>query len=86
LQSFLCKYIKHVAWINQRNITEEKLDKAINRLINSYNCFSLPKYWRSSKRVSIDGTKLDLYERNRISDINIRRTIQESTNKREAFN
>lgn len=30
---------KQVAWINQRHITEEKLDKAINRVINSYNCF-----------------------------------------------
>lgn len=30
---------KQVAWINKRHITEEKLDKAIARVINAYNCF-----------------------------------------------
>jgi TnpA family transposase len=63
---------KQVAWINQRHITEEKLDKAINRVINAYNCFSLPKYWGTGERASADGTKWDLYEKNLISEYHIR--------------
>lgn len=63
---------KQVAWINQRHITEEKLDKAINRIINAYNCFTLPKYWGTGERASADGTKWDLYEKNLVSEYHIR--------------
>ncbi|WP_053956400.1 Tn3 family transposase [Inediibacterium massiliense] len=63
---------KQVAWINQKHITEEKLDKANNRIINAYNCFSLPKYWGTGERASADGTKWDLYEKNLVSEYHIR--------------
>ena len=36
---------KQVAWLNLRHITEERLDKAIVKVINAYNQFALPKYW-----------------------------------------
>jgi TnpA family transposase len=58
--------------VPQRHITEEKLDKAINKVINAYNCFSLPKYWGTGERASADGTKWDLYEKNLISEYHIR--------------
>jgi len=63
---------KQVAWINNRHITEEKIELAIKDIINAYNCFSLPKFWGSGKRVSADGTKWDLYEQNLLSEYHIR--------------
>ena len=63
---------KQVAWINSRHITEEKIELAIKHIINAYNCFSLPKFWGSGKRVSTDGTKWDLYEQNLLSEYHIR--------------
>lgn len=32
---------KQVAWLNLRRVTEERLDKAIVKVINAYNPFSL---------------------------------------------
>lgn len=63
---------KQVSWINNRHITEEKIELAIKDIINAYNCFSLPKFWGSGKRVSADGTKWDLYEQNLLSEYHIR--------------
>jgi len=63
---------KQVSWINIRHITEEKIELAIKDIINAYNCFPLPKFWGSGKRVSADGTKWDLYEQNLLSEYHIR--------------
>ena len=63
---------KQVSWINNRHIIEEKIELAIKDIINAYNCFSLPKFWGSGKRVSADGTKWDLYEQNLLSEYHIR--------------
>jgi TnpA family transposase len=61
-----------IAWVNQRHISEDKIDQAIRHLINSYNHFRLPKYWGTGKRASADGTKWDLYEQNLLSEYHIR--------------
>ncbi|WP_018441893.1 Tn3 family transposase [Trinickia symbiotica] len=63
---------KQVAWLNLRHVTEERLDKAIVKVINAYNQFSLPKFWGSGSRVSADGTKWNLYEQNLLSEYHIR--------------
>ncbi|MFP4896618.1 Tn3 family transposase [Paraburkholderia sp. EG304] len=63
---------KQVAWLNLRYVTEERLDKAIVRVINAYNQFALPKFWGSGKQVSADGTKWNLYEQNLLSEYHIR--------------
>ena len=63
---------RQVAWVNDRHISEEKIDSAITHIINAYNCFSLPKFWGSGKRASADGTKWDLYEQNLLSEYHIR--------------
>ncbi|WP_444634001.1 Tn3 family transposase [Cupriavidus oxalaticus] len=63
---------KQVAWLNLRHVTEERLDKAIVRVINAYNQFALPKFWGSGSRVSADGTKWNLYEQNLLSEYHIR--------------
>lgn len=63
---------RQVAWVNQRHITEENLDKAITGIINAYNRFSLPKFWGTGKRASADGTKWDIYEQNLLAEYHIR--------------
>lgn len=63
---------RQIAWVNQRHISEEMLDKAIRHIINSYNKFILPKYWGTGKSASADGTKWDLYERNLLAEHHIR--------------
>lgn len=63
---------RQIAWVNQRHITEESLNKAITWIINGYNKFMLPKYWGTGKSASADGTKWDLYEQNLLSEHHIR--------------
>jgi TnpA family transposase len=63
---------RQVAWINQRHVTEAKLQEAITALINAYNRFTLPKLWGSGKHASADGTKWDVYEQNLLSEYHIR--------------
>jgi len=63
---------RQIAWINQRHISEEALDKAIIEVINGYNRFLLPSLWGSGERASADGTKWDLYEQNLLSEYHIR--------------
>ncbi len=63
---------RQLSWLNQRHISEEKLDHVITALVNAYNHFDLPRYWGSGKHVSADGTKWDLYEQNLLSEYHIR--------------
>lgn len=63
---------KHLEWIHRRHITEDKLDKAINVLINAYNRFQLPGYWGTGETASADGTRWNIYENNLISEFHVR--------------
>ncbi|MDR3569863.1 MAG: transposase [Syntrophobacteraceae bacterium] len=63
---------KQIAWINQRHITEENLQKAIEIVVNAYSKFVLPAYWGDTSSVSADGTKWDLYENNLLSEYYVR--------------
>lgn len=63
---------KQIAWLNLRHITEERLERATERVINAYNKFVLPKYWGTGKHASADGTKWNLYEQNLLSEYHIR--------------
>ncbi|MEK4282532.1 MULTISPECIES: Tn3 family transposase [unclassified Cytobacillus] len=63
---------KHISWINERHVTEENIQKAIEWIINAYNKFNLPKYWGTGTSASADGTKWDLYEQNLLSENHIR--------------
>jgi Tn3 transposase DDE domain len=40
---------RQLAWINQRHVTEGKLDQIVTELINGYNQFELPRRWGSGK-------------------------------------
>ncbi|WP_202976492.1 Tn3 family transposase [Anaerophilus nitritogenes] len=61
-----------IHFTNKRHINEEKLDRAITDIINCYNKFSLPKLWGDIKVAAADGTKIDLYEQNLLSEYHIR--------------
>jgi TnpA family transposase len=63
---------RQVAFVNQRQITTEKLEAAIGMAINAYNQFELPRYWGDMKRVAADGTQWNLYENNLLSERHIR--------------
>lgn len=63
---------RQIAWINQRHVSEETLDRIITEIINKYNKYTLPKIWGSGKSASADGTKWDLYEQNLLSEYHIR--------------
>uniref|UniRef100_UPI0034D75C30 Tn3 family transposase n=1 Tax=Shewanella algae TaxID=38313 RepID=UPI0034D75C30 len=63
---------KQVAWLNLKQVTEDRLDKALTKVVNAYNKFELPKFWGSGKHASVDGSKWDLNEQNLMSEYHIR--------------
>ncbi len=63
---------KQLAWVNTHHITEERLNRAITKVVNTYHRFSLPKYWGSGKSVSADGTQWEMYEQNLMAQYHIR--------------
>lgn len=63
---------KQVAWLNLKHVTEQRLDKAIVKVINAYNRFALPRYWGTGKSASADGTKWNVFEQNLLSEYHIR--------------
>lgn len=63
---------RQISWINQRHISEEKIQRAIELIINAYNQFILPNYWGDGSSTSADGTKWDLRDNNLLSEYHIR--------------
>lgn len=63
---------RQVAWLNIKQVSEVKLEKAITKVINAYNQFDLPKFWGDGSHASADGTKWELYEQNMMSQYHIR--------------
>ena len=63
---------RQVSFVNQRQVTTEKLEAAIGTAINAYNQFQLPHYWGDTKRAAADGTQWNLYENNLLSERHIR--------------
>jgi hypothetical protein len=55
---------RHLSWIHHEHMSEEKLDGAIDRVINGYAQFDLPYRWGSGKRASADGTKWEVFTHN----------------------
>jgi TnpA family transposase len=61
-----------LSFVNRRHITAKKLDEAIKDIINLYNKFYLPKLWGNNKIAAVDGTMIDLYRENLVSEYHIR--------------
>lgn len=63
---------RQVSFVNQRHVTEDKLNQAITTVINAYAQFPLQQLWGSGKSASADGTKWDLHPQNLMSEYHIR--------------
>lgn len=63
---------RHLAFVNQRHVTEEKLNEAITTVVNAYTRIGLQARWGSGQTASADGTKWELYPQNLISQYHIR--------------
>lgn len=63
---------REIQYTNQRHITAENLDKAITDIVNNFNKLSLPTLWGDINTASADGTKLDLYSENLLSEYHVR--------------
>ncbi len=63
---------RHLAFVNQRHVTEEKLNEAITTVVNAYVRIGLQARWGSGRTASADGTKWELYPQNLISQYHIR--------------
>ncbi|MBV9224757.1 MAG: Tn3 family transposase [Acidobacteriaceae bacterium] len=61
-----------MAFVNQRHVTEEKLNEAIATVVNGYSRCELTKVWGLGKSASGDGTKWDLWPQNLMSEYHIR--------------
>ena len=63
---------KQLSWINQKHVTEEKLDQAITEVINEFARCDLPKLWGSGEHAAADGTQWDMYKQNLLSEYHVR--------------
>lgn len=63
---------RQISFVDQRQVSTEKLEAAIRDVINGYNQFQLPRYWGDGKRAAADGTQWNLYENNLLSESHIR--------------
>jgi TnpA family transposase len=63
---------RQISFVDQRQVSTEKLEAAIRDVINAYNQFQLPRYWGDLKRAAADGTQWNLYENNLLSESHIR--------------
>lgn len=63
---------RQVAFVNQRHVTEEKLNEAIATVVNGYSKCELTKVWGLANSASGDGTKWDLSPQNLMSEYHIR--------------
>ena len=61
-----------IAWLNNKQVSDEKLKLLDQKISNTYRKFELPTYWGSGKSAAADGTKWDLYEQNLMSEYHIR--------------
>ena len=63
---------RQISFVDQRQVTTEKLEAALCDVINAYNQFDLPRFWGDTRHASADGTQWNLYENNLLSERHIR--------------
>ncbi len=63
---------RHVAFANQRHITEETLDDAITGVIDAYARVGLHRHWGTGDTASADGMKWDVHPESLKSSYHIR--------------
>lgn len=63
---------KQIAWLFNHHITDYRLNKGTERIINAYNQFELPKTWGTGETGSVDGTYWNVYTNNLLAEHHIR--------------
>jgi len=63
---------RHVAFANQRHITEQNLDEAITSVIDAYARVGLHRHWGTGDTASADGMKWDIHPESLKSSYHIR--------------
>jgi len=63
---------RHVAFVNQRHVTEETLDEAITSVIDAYAAIGLHKHWGSGESASADGMKWNVHPASLMTEYHIR--------------
>jgi TnpA family transposase len=61
-----------ISYLNSRHSTCEKLDASLWDLVNLFNTLELPGFWGTGKHAAVDGTMIEMYENNIISEYHIR--------------
>ena len=61
-----------LGYVNRRHVSAAKLEAASRDVINVYSRFALPGVWGTGELAAADGTKVDLYEENLISEYHVR--------------
>jgi TnpA family transposase len=63
---------RHVAFVNQRHVTEADLDEAITGVIDAYARVGLHRHWGSGESASADGMKWDVHPESLKSSYHLR--------------
>ena len=63
---------RHVAFVNQRHVTEENLDEAITGVIDAYAGIGLSRRWGTGGTASADGMKWDIHPQSFMSEYHVR--------------
>ncbi|HHX8417257.1 TPA: Tn3 family transposase [Legionella pneumophila] len=63
---------KQIAWLFNHHITDYRLSKATEKVINAYNQFELPKSWGTGETGSVDGTYWNIFTNNLLAEHHIR--------------
>ena len=63
---------RHIAFVNQRHVTEETLDEAITGVIDAYAAIGLHHHWGTGESASADGMKWDVHAQNLMTEYHIR--------------
>ena len=63
---------KQIAWLFNHHVTDYRLSKASEKVINTYNQFELPKAWGTGETGSVDGTHWNVYTNNLLAEHHIR--------------
>lgn len=58
--------------VNRYHVTAERLELSRRDIIDLYNKFDLPHFWGTGKRVSADGTPIEIFTNNLIAQSHIR--------------
>ncbi len=60
-----------LSFVNRRHVTATRIDQALVDLVNAYHQCTLPKLWGSGKTAAADGTKIEIYRENLLSEYHL---------------